>query len=337
MSLLSVNQLYVTLKTSYGQIHAVRGVDFQIEEGETVALVGESGCGKSTTCLSVTNLLPRQGKHRPIHKGNEIIFEGQPIQDYSEKQMRSIRGKKVGMIFQDPIKSLNPTMKVGEYITEMLTTHKKYSKKQAWTEAINLLDKVGVSDSANRMHQYPHELSGGMRQRIMIASAIACNPRLLIADEPTTALDVTTQAQILQLLKQLQQQEKMAILLVTHNLGIVASIAHRILIMYGGKIVESGTTEDVFYNPKHPYTKALLATVQQIHKMQSADDKLNAIPGMPPNLLNPPMGCPFFPRCSHRMHICVEEHPPSFEISQRDNNAHLCNCYLYHPEYLHQA
>lgn len=324
MSLLQVEHLKLDLYTTRGTIKAVRDISFQAEKGETVAIVGESGCGKTMTCMSIMKLFARNNGH--IDSESRILFDGQDISRLSEKKMQKIRGARIGMIFQDPIKALNPTERIGEQILDIIHAHKKLPKKEAWKEAAELLEKVGISDAERRMKQYPHELSGGMRQRIVIAMAIACHPQLLIADEPTTALDVTIQAQILELLKELQKEYGMTILLVTHNLGIVASMADKVMVMYGGKIVEMGETEEIFYTPKHPYTKALL---RAIPKEDTESKRLTVIPGTPPNLLNPPKGCPFVARCEGHMKICGEEFPEGYE-----ENAYRCYCHLYSPEYL---
>lgn len=324
MSLLQVEHLKLELKATRGIVKAVRDISFQIEQGETVAIVGESGCGKTMTCMSIMNLFARNNGY--IDPETRIIFDGQELTHLPEKSMQKIRGVKIGMIFQDPVKALNPTERVGEQIVDIIKAHKKISKKNAWNESIGLLENVGISDGEKRMKQYPYELSGGMRQRVVIAMAIACRPQLLIADEPTTALDVTIQAQILELLKDLQKEYGMTILLVTHNLGIVATMADKVMVMYGGKIVETGKTEEIFYNPKHPYTKALLRAIPQEDKVRR---RLTTIPGTPPNLLNPPKGCPFVARCENHMKICGEEFPEEYE-----EKGHRCYCHLYSLEYL---
>lgn len=323
MSLLEVKNLSLELKTVRGTVQAVRNISFSIEKGETVAVVGESGCGKTMTCMSLINLFARQnGK---IDEESKIIFDGQNINKIPEKEMRQIRGAQIGMIFQDPAKALNPLEPIGEQIINVLMAHKRISKKNAEEEVEALLEKIGISETKRRMKQYPHELSGGMRQRVVIAMAIVCRPKLLIADEPTTALDVTIQAQILELLKELQKEYGMAILLVTHNLEIVASMADRVMVMYGGKIVEMGKMQDIFCNSQHPYTKALLKTIPKEDVIQT---RLTTIPGTPPNLVNPPRGCPFIARCSERMNICNEEFPKS-----HGRNEHECFCHLCDPEY----
>lgn len=323
MSLLKIEHLMVELKTIGGTVHAVQDISFTAETGETVAIVGESGCGKTMTCNSIIKLFPNDAGILSEH--TNIWFDDKQISSFSDKEMQKIRGAEIGMIVQDPVKCLNPTEKIGEQIMDIIREHKKISKKDARSEALRLLEKVGISDHAQRMEQYPHELSGGMRQRVVIAMAIACRPKLLIADEPTTALDVTIQAQILELLKELQMEYGMTVLLVTHNLGVVASAADRVLVMYGGKIVESGTAEEIFYHPGHPYTQALL---QMIPKTGSTRRRLFSIPGTPPNLYHPPKGCPFLARCSHRMVICKDECPGRYE-----KEGHECRCFLYAPEF----
>lgn len=323
MRLLEVEHLQTELMTYRGAVKAVRDIDFSIDERETVAIVGESGCGKTMTCMSVMNLFV--GKTGRISEESKILFDGQDLLRLREKEMQKIRGAKIGMVFQDPIKALNPTERIGEQITDILREHKKTGRKEAEAEAEELLRKVGINDEARRMRQYPHELSGGMRQRVVIAMAIACKPRLLIADEPTTALDVTIQAQILDLLKELKEEYGMSILLVTHNLGVVASMADRVMIMYGGKILEMGTTEEIFYEPGHPYTKALLDTIP---RDENRGGPLRVIPGTPPNLLRPPKGCPFLARCRERMQICSEEFPDGYM-----EGTHRCHCFLKSPEY----
>lgn len=323
MSLLEVKHLKLEIAAYRGSVKAVRDISFSVEKGETIAIVGESGCGKTMTCMSVMNLFA--GNQVKIADDTEILFEGQNICRLSEKQMRNIRGIKIGMIFQDPIKALNPTEKIGEQIMDILREHKKMSKSEAKKEAKNLLRKVGINDEESRINQYPHELSGGQRQRIVIAMAIACKPKLLIADEPTTALDVTIQAQILELLKELQREYGMSILLVTHNLGVVATMADKILVMYGGRIVEQGTTEQVFYRAKHPYTKALLETIPRDEKGKK---RFRVIPGTPPSLRREIKGCPFLARCRCKMNICSEEFPEGY------GEGHKCYCHLESPQYL---
>ena len=281
-TILSIENLRIHFETFAGEVQAIRGVNLKLEKGETLALVGESGSGKSVTAKSVMKLL----SNNAVVKEGAIIFKGENILEKSERDMQSIRGKKIAMIFQDPMTSLDPTMKIGKQITEVIIKHEKASKEEADKRAEELLELVGIPNAKERMKQYPHQFSGGQRQRIVIAIALACNPDVLIADEPTTALDVTIQAQILELLKELQQQFQMAIIFITHDLGVVANVADRVAVMYAGKVVEVGTADEVFYNPQHPYTWGLLRSMPTLH----TGDTLYAIPGSPPDLLEPPVG-----------------------------------------------
>lgn len=323
MRLLEVKNLSTILETVRGNVYAVRGIDFYVDEGETVALVGESGCGKTMTCMSVLNLFIRNaGK---ISKDSQILFEGKDLSKYTEKEMQSVRGAQIGMVFQEPGKALNPSEKIGGQIVDILLAHKKMKKKEAEEEAVRLLGKVGISDAPKRMKQYPHELSGGMKQRVVIAMAIACRPKLLIADEPTTALDVTIQAQILELLKELQKEYGMAVLIVTHNMGVVSAIADRVLVMYGGKLLEEGTVRQIFHEAKHPYTQALLRTLP---KERQRKTRLPVIPGTPPLLTEEREGCPFCARCPYRMVICQETFP-----NRREEGGHGCFCFREYEEY----
>ena len=282
-------------------------MNLKLEKGETLALVGESGSGKSVTAKSVMKLL----SNNAVVKEGAIIFKGENILEKSERDMQSIRGKKIAMIFQDPMTSLDPTMKIGKQITEVIIKHEKASKEEADKRAEELLELVGIPNAKERMKQYPHQFSGGQRQRIVIAIALACNPDVLIADEPTTALDVTIQAQILELLKELQQQFQMAIIFITHDLGVVANVADRVAVMYAGKVVEVGTAEEVFYNPQHPYTWGLLRSMPTLH----TGDTLYAIPGSPPDLLDPPVGDAFALRSDVALEIDRVKEPPMFEVS----------------------
>lgn len=324
MSVLQVKHLSTELKTLHGTVKAVRDVSFQVEKGEIVAVVGESGCGKTMMCMSIINLFP--GNRGVIKEESQIFFHNKNICNISGKEMKKIRGGGIGIIVQDPFKALNPTEKIGKQIVDIICEHEKISKKDAKNRALELLEKVGISEPKRRFSQYPHELSGGMRQRIVISMAIACHPDLLIADEPTTALDVTIQAEVLEVIKKLQREYHMSILLVTHNLGIVASVADKVMVMYAGKIVEMGTTEQVLFSPRHPYTNALLKTVSS---NAGRKDRFKVIPGTPPNLINPPKGCPFIARCEKRMNICNEVFPK--EVTTK---GHSCHCFLYDPEYL---
>ena len=306
-TILSIENLRIHFETFAGEVQAIRGVNLKLEKGETLALVGESGSGKSVTAKSVMKLL----SNNAVVKEGAIIFKGENILEKSERDMQSIRGKKIAMIFQDPMTSLDPTMKIGKQITEVIIKHEKASKEEANKRAEELLELVGIPNAKERMKQYPHQFSGGQRQRIVIAIALACNPDVLIADEPTTALDVTIQAQILELLKELQQQFQMAIIFITHDLGVVANVADRVAVMYAGKVVEVGTAEEVFYNPQHPYTWGLLRSMPTLH----TGDTLYAIPGSPPDLLDPPIGDAFALRSDVALEIDRVKEPPMFEVS----------------------
>ena len=306
-TILSIENLRIHFETFAGEVQAIRGVNLKLEKGETLALVGESGSGKSVTAKSIMKLL----SNNAVVKEGAIIFKGENILDKSERDMQSIRGKKIAMVFQDPMTSLDPTMKIGKQITEVIIKHEKASKEEADKRAEELLELVGIPNAKERMKQYPHQFSGGQRQRIVIAIALACNPDVLIADEPTTALDVTIQAQILELLKELQQQFQMAIIFITHDLGVVANVADRVAVMYAGKVVEVGTAEEVFYNPQHPYTWGLLRSMPTLH----TGDTLYAIPGSPPDLLDPPVGDAFALRSDVALEIDRVKEPPMFEVS----------------------
>ena len=320
---LKVNDLHVSFDTYAGEIKAVRGVTFDLQEGEVLAIVGESGCGKSVTAQTIMKLNPMPPAR--IVKG-EIILADKDIVNATEKDMMKIRGKDVSMIFQDPMTCLNPTMQVGKQLTEAIRHHQKMTKEQAHEEAIRLLNLVKIPNPEQRARQYPHEFSGGMRQRVMIAMALSCAPKLLIADEPTTALDVTIQAQIMDLHQENKEKTNTAIILITHDLGVVASMADRVAVMYAGKIVETGTTEDIFYQPSHPYTKALLKSLPTTDMQRSV--RLVSIAGTPPDLLNPPTGCGFASRCDNCMKICQTQLPPDFEVGKDHKSA----CWLLHPD-----
>ena len=320
-NLLEVKNLQVSFQTFFGEVEAVRGISFNVEKGKTLAIVGESGCGKSVTAGSIMKLLPQPPV---LYKGGEIIFEGENLLTKTEKQMNEYRGNKIAMIFQDPMTSLNPTMKIGKQIVEGLRRHTGMSTDEANKKAIEMLELVAVPHADKRVHQYPHEFSGGMRQRVMIALAMSCNPSLLIADEPTTALDVTVQAQILDLMKAIQDKLGMSIILITHDLGIVADKADDVVVMYAGQIVEQGKTNDIFYNPKHPYTKNLLASVPRPDMKKG--EPLYSIQGTPPDLYKPPMGCGFFDRCSEAMIVCEKNMPEFYE----HGNGHFSRCFLNH-------
>lgn len=313
--ILEVKDLAISFDTYEAEVQAVRGVSFTLDEKETLAIVGESGSGKSVTAQSLMRLIPiPPGKFA----GGSIVFNGEDLTQKSDKQMESIRGKDISMIFQDPMTSLNPTMPIGKQIAEGLIKHQNMSKKPAHIRGIELLRLVGIPNPETRINQYPHEYSGGMRQRAMIAIALACNPKILIADEPTTALDVTIQAQILDLMRDLQEETGTAIILITHDLGVVANAAHRVAVMYGGKIVETGNVEEIFYNPKHPYTWGLLASMP---KLDSGEEELQAIPGTPPDLADPPNGCPFVARCPYAMKVCESHMPDYTKLSDTQKTA----------------
>ena len=320
--LLEIEDLHVSFKTYAGEVQAVRGVSFDVYKGECIGVVGESGCGKSVTAQSIMQLL----KAPPaMYKQGSILFEGQDLLKKTEKEMLSIRGNDISMIFQDPMTCLNPTQKVGKQIAEVLIEHRQLKKKEAMQEAEKILELVAVSEPHKRIQQYPHEFSGGMRQRAMIALALACNPSLLIADEPTTALDVTIQAQILELLRDIQKQLNMAIMLITHDLGVVAKMCDRVVVMYAGRIVEQGSVTEIFNNPTHPYTKGLLKAVPRMD--MERDQKLKTIVGTPPDLFNPPKGCSFYARCDEAMKICKDYQPDM----EKTGETLVSACWLNHP------
>lgn len=322
--ILEVKDLAISFKTYGGEVQAIRGVNFHLNKGETLAIVGESGSGKSVTSQAIMRLIPMPPGY---FKRGEILFDGQDIVKKTEKQMQTIRGKDIAMIFQDPMTSLNPTMKVGKQITEVLFKHEQISKEAAEKRAIELLELVGIPMPEKRIKQYPHEFSGGMRQRVVIAMALAADPKLLIADEPTTALDVTIQAQILELMKEIQQKIDTSIIFITHDLGVVANVADRVAVMYAGQIVETGTVDEIFYNPKHPYTWGLLASMPSLDTDGGDGGKLTAIPGTPPDLTNPPKGDAFALRSDYAMKIDFEQEPPMFKVS----DTHYVKSWLLHP------
>lgn len=297
--LLEVQDLKTYFKTKAGFVRAVDGVSFAIKPGEKIALVGESGCGKSVTALSIMKLIDQPPGE---FAGGAILFEDQDLLDLQESAMRKIRGGQIGIIFQDPMTCLNPTMPIGKQIAEGLKIHLKMSNSQALQRAVSLLEQVGIPAASERINSYPHQLSGGMRQRVMIAIALACNPKLLIADEPTTALDVTVQAQILDLLSTVCQEFGTALILITHDLGVVAGMTDRVVVMYAGKVVEEAPTEELFAHPRHPYTLGLLSSVPRLDEGRQTE--LRTIEGTPPDLLQPPPGCPFMPRCFFARNIC---------------------------------
>ena len=319
-NLLEMKHVAVNFAANGGTVQAVRDISFSIEEGQTVALVGESGCGKSITAKSIMGLVKRPGK---IMDGSQIIFEGTDIAKYSPKEWKKFRGKECSMIFQDALVSLNPTMKIGKQIMESLDNHAAtISKEEKKKKVIDMLKLTGIADAENCLEKYPHELSGGMRQRIMIAIALISHPKLLIADEPTTSLDVTIQTQILSEMKALQKKLNMAILLITHDLGIVADVADKIVVMYAGKIVEEGTVREIFYDPVHPYTKALLNSVPRLDR--DGKQMLRTIEGNIPDMTNPPKGCAFCDRCPYAMNICAQYMPEEKTIS----SSHRAACWL---------
>ena len=320
--LLEIKDERLSFFTPAGEVKALNGVSFSMEEGEVLGIVGESGSGKSVTAYSVMGLTAYPGKLI----GGTINFNGHQIDKMSEKEMRKIRGNEVSIIFQDPMTSLNPVYTIGNQITEVICLHTGKSKKEAHDRAKELLELVGINEPAKRLKQYPHELSGGMRQRVMIAIALACEPKLLIADEPTTALDVTIQAQILELMQELRKKLGMSIIMITHDLGVVASMCERIAVMYAGHIVEYGTADEIFYEPKHEYTKGLIKSIPKL-KVQETE-RLIPIEGQPVDLLNPPAGCPFAPRCANCMKICLREMPPKTELS----DTHYSQCWLLQKE-----
>jgi len=318
-NVLEVKDLKTHFFTSRGVVKAVDGVSFGLKEGETLGLVGESGCGKTITCLSILGLVP--GPAGRI-TGGEIIFEGEDLVSMSEKEMRNIRGRKISMILQDPMVSLNPVYTIGDQVAEPVKIHQKLSPRLAWEKAKEMLRLVGIPSPEVRMKEYPHQMSGGMRQRVVGAMVLSCQPRLLIADEPTTSLDVTIQAQFLKLLKELQQQQNLALIIVTHDLGIIAKVCDRVAVMYAGRIVETGDVREIFYNTAHPYTKALLGSLP---KMDVKEERLYTIEGQPPELHDLPPGCSFSPRCPDVKEICTQEYPPQFIIK----DDHLVNCWLF--------
>ena len=320
--LLEIKDEKLSFFTPAGEVKALNGVSFSMNEGEVLGIVGESGSGKSVTAYSIMGLTAYPGKLI----GGTIYFNGHQIEKMSEKEMRKIRGNEVSIIFQDPMTSLNPVYTIGNQITEVIRLHTGKGKKEAYDRAKELLELVGINEPTKRLKQYPHELSGGMRQRVMIAIALACEPKLLIADEPTTALDVTIQAQILELMQELRQKLGMSIIMITHDLGVVASMCERIAVMYAGHIVEYGTADEIFYEPKHEYTKGLINSIPKLSAQEL--ERLVPIEGQPVDLLNPPAGCPFAPRCANCMKICLREMPPKTELS----DTHYSHCWLLQKE-----
>lgn len=318
--LLEVKNLCVNFGTYGGEVKAVRGVTFDLHKGETLAIVGESGSGKSVACKTIMRILSSNG----YIKDGQILFDGKDLTKVSEKDMEKVRGKDIAMIFQDPMTSLNPTMTIGKQIMEPIIKHQGFSKEDARKRAIELIELVGISDAEKRFKQYPHQFSGGMRQRIVIAISLACNPKVLIADEPTTALDVTIQAQILELIKDLQEKTGVAVIFITHDLGVVANMADRVAVMYAGKIIEYGTSDDIFYDPKHPYTWGLLGSMPTL---DIGDNDLYNIHGTPPDLMDPPKGDAFALRSAYAMKIDHLAEPPMFKVS----DTHYAATWLLHP------
>ncbi len=317
MAMLEVKDLHTSFFTPVGEVKAVNGVSFTLDRGKVLGIVGESGSGKSVTAYSVMQILEKTGK---IVSGS-IKFDGQELVGAGEKVMKTIRGNKISIIFQDPMTSLNPTYTIGHQLMEAILLHTNRNKKQAWDRAVEMLRLVNVNEPEKRMKQYPYEFSGGMRQRVMIAMALACEPDILIADEPTTALDVTIQAQILELMQSLQKELGMAIIMITHDLGVVAQMCDEVIVMYAGSICEQGTADEIFYNPKHEYTKGLMRSIPTV---DSDGSRLHPISGTPIDLLNMPKGCPFAPRCDAAMKICMRQRCERMQI----NEDHQAACWM---------
>ena len=315
--LLQVKNLCTSFNVDAGEVRAVNGISFNLDKGKVLGIVGESGSGKSVTAYSIMRILVEPGKI----VGGEILFNGEDIVKYSKKQMREFRGKRVSIIFQDPMTSLNPTFTIGNQLREAILLHTDRNRAEANARALEMLQLVGVNEPEKRLKQYPHELSGGMRQRVMIAMALACEPDILIADEPTTALDVTIQAQILELMKELQKKMGMAIIMITHDLGVIADMCDEIIVMYAGRVCERGTVDEIFYNPRHEYTKGLLRSIPTLN---GGHDKLIPIAGSPVDLTNLPKGCAFASRCDRCMQICLTEQPEEVRV----NDSHIASCWM---------
>lgn len=316
-NILSVKDLRTSFTTDNGEVMAVNGISFNLDKGKILGIVGESGSGKSVTAYSIMRILESNGSI----KGGQVLYKGEDVTKFSEKKMREFRGKCCSIIFQDPMTSLNPVFTVGNQLREAIELHTDRKGKEAEARAVEMLTLVGVNEPEKRVKQYPYELSGGMRQRVMIAMALACEPDILIADEPTTALDVTIQAQILELMQELQKKLGMAIIMVTHDLGVIADMCDEIIVLYGGRVCERGTAEDIFYRPCHEYTKGLLRSIPNVDRI---GEKLIPIPGTPINLLNMPKGCAFCPRCENAMKICIEEVPQEMQMP----DGHYASCWL---------
>ncbi len=315
--MLQVKNLCTSFNVDAGEVRAVNGISFNLDKGKVLGIVGESGSGKSVTAYSIMRILVEPGKI----VGGEILFNGEDIVKYSKKQMREFRGKRVSIIFQDPMTSLNPTFTIGNQLREAILLHTDRNRAEANARALEMLQLVGVNEPEKRLKQYPHELSGGMRQRVMIAMALACEPDILIADEPTTALDVTIQAQILELMKDLQKKMGMAIIMITHDLGVIADMCDEIIVMYAGRVCERGTVDEIFYNPRHEYTKGLLRSIPTLN---GGHDKLIPIAGSPVDLTNLPKGCAFASRCDHCMKICLTDQPEEVRV----NDSHIASCWM---------
>ena len=315
--MLQVKNLCTSFNVDAGEVRAVNGISFNLDKGKVLGIVGESGSGKSVTAYSIMRILVEPGKI----VGGEILFNGEDIVKYSKKQMREFRGKRVSIIFQDPMTSLNPTFTIGNQLREAILLHTDRNRAEANARALEMLQLVGVNEPEKRLKQYPHELSGGMRQRVMIAMALACEPDILIADEPTTALDVTIQAQILELMKDLQKKMGMAIIMITHDLGVIADMCDEIIVMYAGRVCERGTVDEIFYNPRHEYTKGLLRSIPTLN---GGHDRLIPIAGSPVDLTNLPAGCAFASRCDHCMKICLTDQPEEVRV----NDSHIASCWM---------
>ncbi|MBU0937009.1 MAG: ABC transporter ATP-binding protein [Spirochaetes bacterium] len=317
-TILEVKDLRTSFFTHLGEVQAVRGLSFTMHKGDILGIVGESGSGKSVSALSIMKLIDSPGKIKDGH----ILFNGKDLAEYNNRDMSDVRGNDIAMIFQDPMTSLNPVISIKNQMIEVIRRHQQVDRKQALEIAIKMLKLVGIPEPEKRIHAYPHQFSGGMRQRAMIATALSCNPKLLIADEPTTALDVTIQAQIIDIMKDISEKLGTSIILITHDLGVIAELCSKIIVMYGGMAMEKGSIDDIFYAPSHPYTKGLLKSLPRVD--EKTHGRLNPIKGSPPDLMKPPTGCPFAPRCPHVMQICKEEAPALYDLG----NAHQSACWL---------